>query len=502
MDDLVADDILFTPSSSLKDAEENRTSIPIFNESRISGILYKWTNYVLGWQPRYFELEDGVLVYYKNKTEKQFGSRGSITIQCALIAKAVLHLNIDGNIQDNEVDLCRFDIATNGVIWYLRAENRNAKNVWLNALNLYATELKERVRKLEDYRDLAARQRKRIEHRINESVMKCESSPNTDTNADQTSEELIRDDGLAFNATTSAIINDINILDKVVLGAISEVNVDECALSSSHFDGSTEAVGNVVSDDEQDWHDARDVSLDMKSDKDCTNKQLTTPSVDNCDDKRSKISPSGILTLPKNHLLSSEIESITMEQLRYAKAGVEEQGVSAREFIHFFFEPKYKMTWDETVEAVNVVESLSDDTVILHQVHKRVWPSAQRESLFWSHVREVSAYKDADACDLFITCNHDCERPDIPLKSTSNVRVGLTIAMVCETVIKEGCNKAKHQLNRNDIYCRVIYVAQVHPGGWVPSAALRVIYKREYPKFLRGFTKYVVKNLKSRQLCI
>ncbi|VDM50174.1 unnamed protein product, partial [Toxocara canis] len=136
------------------------------------------------------------------------------------------------------------------------------------------------------------------------------------------------------------------------------------------------------------------------------------------------------------------------------------------------------------------------------EVHKKVWPAAQRESLFWSHVRQVNGSKDPDACDLFMVCNHDCERPDVPLKSVGNVRVGLTIAMVCETVVKIGCTKPRHQLTRDDVYCRVIYVAQVHPGGWVPSSALRVIYKREYPKFLRGFTKYVIKNLKKRELCI
>lgn len=39
------------------------------------------------------------------------------------------------------------------------------------------------------------------------------------------------------------------------------------------------------------------------------------------------LSPSGILSLPNCHSLSAEINRITMEQLRYAKAGVEEQVV-------------------------------------------------------------------------------------------------------------------------------------------------------------------------------
>ena len=40
----------------------------------------------------------------------------------------------------------------------------------------------------------------------------------------------------------------------------------------------------------------------------------------------------------------------------------------------------------------------------------------------------------------------------------------------------------------------------VHPGGWVPAAALRVVYKREYPKFLKLFTDYVEKKVRGQAL--
>ena len=65
---------------------------------------------------------------------------------------------------------------------------------------------------------------------------------------------------------------------------------------------------------------------------------------------------------------------------------------------------------------MRVVEHLSTDTAVIHQVHKRVWPAAQRESLFWSHFRKVNSYKDPDASDLYIVCNHDCERPDVAVR--------------------------------------------------------------------------------------
>lgn len=94
-------------------------------------------------------------------------------------------------------------------------------------------------------------------------------------------------------------------------------------------------------------------------------------------------------------------------------------------------------------------------------------------------------------------CNKDVERTDVP---SGGVRVGLTVSMICETVIKN--DRAIGDLTRDDVLCKVIYVSQVHPGGWVPTAALRHVYKREYPKFLRTFTSYVLKNVKNKPLSI
>ena len=39
-----------------------------------------------------------------------------------------------------------------------------------------------------------------------------------------------------------------------------------------------------------------------------------------------------------------------------------------------------------TVEQVTILETVDERTAINLQVHKRVWPAAQRDSLFWSHI--------------------------------------------------------------------------------------------------------------------
>ena len=62
---------------------------------------------------------------------------------------------------------------------------------------------------------------------------------------------------------------------------------------------------------------------------------------------------------------------------------------------------------------LNVVETLDPNTVVIHQLHKKVWPAAQRESLFWSHLEEISDQKQEDAIDAFIVCNRNIDREDV-----------------------------------------------------------------------------------------
>ncbi|XP_025068035.1 pleckstrin homology domain-containing family A member 3-like isoform X6 [Alligator sinensis] len=44
----------------------------------MEGALLKWTNYLSGWQPRYFVLDNGILSYYDSQDDVGKGSKGSI----------------------------------------------------------------------------------------------------------------------------------------------------------------------------------------------------------------------------------------------------------------------------------------------------------------------------------------------------------------------------------------------------------------------------------------
>jgi len=200
----------------------------------------------------------------------------------------------------------------------------------------------------------------------------------------------------------------------------------------------------------------------------------------------------------KMYKMEKEICGIVVDPL---KATHSVKGVSAREYIDLFFSPDIKLEWDDTLDKVVTVKILSPHTVILHQVHKRIWPANRREALFWSQRLNVSASKEVDSHDAWMVCNHDTSAIDVPLSDNSCIRVRLTITMLCQTIIHDQAKgKPVNELTRDDISCKIIYVAEVHPGGWVPQMGLRQVYKREYPKFLRQFTKYVQNKVNTNPL--
>lgn len=63
--------------------------------SDIASNLFKWTNYIHGWQERYVVLKDGVLSYYKSQSETQYGCRGAIALKQSSIIVSFVFLCFD-----------------------------------------------------------------------------------------------------------------------------------------------------------------------------------------------------------------------------------------------------------------------------------------------------------------------------------------------------------------------------------------------------------------------
>ncbi|KER21222.1 hypothetical protein T265_10410 [Opisthorchis viverrini] len=193
-------------------------------------------------------------------------------------------------------------------------------------------------------------------------------------------------------------------------------------------------------------------------------------------------------------------------------------GVTAREICTYFWDVQYRMDWEFTVDRPpTVLEVCGDDTVVLHQVYKRVWPTTQRDSLFWSHLRQVSVPFQSSSegngpvtsdrvtvLDSWMVVNMSTDylSEKIAESSTPMIRLGLDVVLFCQTVIDSSVaithNVSIDSLPRDRLRTRLVYVANINPGGWVPAAGLRTLARREYPRFLKRFSAYVQEQTREK----
>ncbi|KAG7457455.1 hypothetical protein MATL_G00227330 [Megalops atlanticus] len=88
----------------------------------MEGTLYKWTNYLSGWQPRWFVLDGGTLSYYDSQEEAWKGCKGSIKISVC-------------EISVHPSDVKRVDLTVPGQqYFYLRAVSTAERQKWLVAM--------------------------------------------------------------------------------------------------------------------------------------------------------------------------------------------------------------------------------------------------------------------------------------------------------------------------------------------------------------------------------
>ncbi|XP_067686261.1 pleckstrin homology domain-containing family A member 8-like [Haliotis asinina] len=88
----------------------------------MEGVLWKWTNYLSGWQPRWFVLDNGVLSYYKSQEDVNNGCKGSIKMT---VCDIVVH----------PTDAARLDLIIHGEQhYYVKAATTKERQEWLVAL--------------------------------------------------------------------------------------------------------------------------------------------------------------------------------------------------------------------------------------------------------------------------------------------------------------------------------------------------------------------------------
>ncbi|XP_038648281.1 oxysterol-binding protein 2 isoform X3 [Scyliorhinus canicula] len=85
------------------------------------GWLHKWTNYLKGYQRRWFVLSNGLLSYYRNQAEMGHTCRGTINL-------ATTHIDVE--------DSCTFVLSDSGRTYHLKASSEVERQRWVTALEL------------------------------------------------------------------------------------------------------------------------------------------------------------------------------------------------------------------------------------------------------------------------------------------------------------------------------------------------------------------------------
>lgn len=129
-----------TSSDDEESLEEEKIVGGSFRNGEFQGRLFKWTNYLHGWQERYLILRHGFLNYYKNELDITLGCRGALSVKQAIIQVRKETFNYLFEhfcfllFKPHEFDDCRFDIRVSDSVWYLRANSSEDRERWSQAL--------------------------------------------------------------------------------------------------------------------------------------------------------------------------------------------------------------------------------------------------------------------------------------------------------------------------------------------------------------------------------
>ncbi|XP_061656914.1 ceramide transfer protein-like isoform X2 [Syngnathoides biaculeatus] len=285
----------------------------------------------------------------------------------------------------------------------------------------------------------------------------------------------------------------------------------------SHFGGPDYEEGPNSLINEEEFFDAVEAALDRQDKiEQCQTEKMRIQ-------RSSPLPPADIFSSSGSHRLSEQVEEMVQSHMTYSlqdvggdanwqlvveegemkvyRREVEENGivldplkathsvkrVTGHEVCRYFWDTAYRNDWETTIENFNIVETLSENAVIVYQTHKRVWPASQRDVLYLSAMRKVAASNESDP-DTWLVCNFSVDHHDAQ-PSSRCVRAKINIAMICQTLVSPP--EGDKELSRDNVLCKITYVANVNPGGWAPASVLRAVAKREYPKFLKRFTSYV-----------
>ncbi|KAG9488113.1 hypothetical protein GDO78_007744 [Eleutherodactylus coqui] len=561
-------------SSGSEEDLETESGPPV----ELCGVLSKWTNYIHGWQDRWVILKNNTLSYYKSEDETEYGCRGSICLSKAVITP-------------HEFDECRFDISVNDSVWYLRAQDPDHRQRWIDAIEQHKKghSLREKLAEMETFRDILCRQVDTLQKYFDACAdAVCKDELERDKVVEDDEEDFLQNhsdgeyihssngnreklfphvttkgingidfkgEAITFKATTAGILATLSHcidlmvkredswqkrLDKEVEKRRRVEEAYKNAMTElkkkAHFGGPDYEEGPNSLINEEEFFDAVEAALDRQdkieqsqSEKTRSHLSSSLPASDafiGVENHRFvRASPpckNDLVSTSDEHRFSSQVDEMVQNHMTYSlqdvggdanwqlvveegemkvyRREVEEngivldplkathsvKGVTGHEVCQYFWNVDVRNDWETTIENFHVVEKLSPNSIIVYQTHKRVWPASQRDVLYLSAIRVIPAASENEM-DTWIVCNFSVDHDNAPLNRC--VRAKINIALICQTLVSPP--EGNKEISRDNIQCRITYVANVNPGGWAPASVLRAVAKREYPKFLKRFTTYV-----------
>ncbi|XP_051552233.1 oxysterol-binding protein 2-like isoform X2 [Myxocyprinus asiaticus] len=102
-------------------ASTTASGTPSPGSDTYKGWLFKWTNYIKGYQRRWFVLSNGLLSYYRTQAEMAHTCRGTINL-------AMAHIDTE--------DACNIVLSSGGRTYHLKASTEVERQRWVTALEL------------------------------------------------------------------------------------------------------------------------------------------------------------------------------------------------------------------------------------------------------------------------------------------------------------------------------------------------------------------------------
>uniref|UniRef100_A0A8B9JPW5 Ceramide transporter 1b n=1 Tax=Astyanax mexicanus TaxID=7994 RepID=A0A8B9JPW5_ASTMX len=517
--------------------------------AEFSGVLSKWTNYIHGWQDRWVVLKNNTLSYYKSQDEREYGCRGSLCLSKAVITPHEFdECRLDISVNDSVWYLRAMDPEHRNQ-WIDSIEQHRVESGYgsesslrrhgsmlslTSATSSYSAtstssfkkghSLQEKLAEMETFRDILCRQVDTLQKYFDacsDAVSKDELQRDKIVEDDEDDFPTTRPDGeflhnnhngsreklfqslstkgingidfkgeaITFKATTAGILATLShCLDLMVKREDSwqrrldketekRRRVEEAyktALSElkkkSHFGGPDyeEGPNSLINEDE--FFDAVEAALDRQ---DKIEEQTQTEK-----SRIQRLSPMPSLdaySVMGTHRFAEKVYRREVEEngivLDPLKATHAVKGVTGHEVCHYFWDTDVRNDWESECE----------------QHTHRVWPASQRDVLYLSAIRKIIANNENDP-DTWLVCNFSVDHDNAQVNSRC-VRAKINIAMICQTLVSPP--EGDKEISRDNILCKITYVANVNPGGWAPASVLRAVAKREYPKFLKRFTSYV-----------